>query len=159
MDVTTQLATIGGDDFSPVFREQSQSPFEQTADKDRADNGRITVVRADEAQDRDEGEAYAHNDRQARSDTPDGVQLNTGRDTGDEQGGLDKLRRLAAGQTAGACDDNHRGDVREEHREYMLQAQRDRIGERNPSFETGHIGQGNVGRAACRILFLHEYSF
>ena len=96
-------------------------------------------VGTDHQQASQEGEADAHDDGQLGADLPDGIELENGADTGGEHGALEELGDLHRGQVAvgaphqgGAAHDEHRRQVGDEHGQHVLQAEGNRLGQRDP---------------------------
>ena len=102
--------------------------------------------------DADEAGGGAHDDGQPRADGADGIELKERDKAGNEHGVLQQrdTQRLIACVHRDAADghqDQQRGQVANEHGQHVLQAQRDRLPQRQPSVEIvrGCESGGDVG--------------
>lgn len=128
------------DEFGPVFREETDGPLDKAADDYRADDGVIAILGADGAGYGHERKADAHYNRQSRAHLPYRKQLNQRTDSGNHHGGLNQLSRFTGPQVAGVCHDDQRCDIRDEHRQDVLQSEGNRFSQRNSSVQVVNIG-------------------
>ena len=147
-----------GEELAQGLEEEAQHGFEQAAQDGRTHDGTIGQHTAahgsrDAVEHAQEAGAGAHDDGDLTADRADGKQLHQRDDAGHEHGVLQQadlqVSELAARQTAGARDDEQRGQVADEHGEHMLQAQRDRLAK-------GHLGFEVVSRLLQLNIFDHK---
>ena len=147
-----------GEKLAQRLEEEAQHGFEQAAQDGRTHDGTISQHTAahgcrNAVEHAQEAGAGAHDDGDLTADRADGKQLHQRDDAGHEHGILQQadlqVRELAARQTAGARDDEQRGQVADEHGEHMLQAQRDRLAK-------GHLGFEVVSRLLQLNIFDHK---
>ena len=85
--VTTVEDTIGVISLNPVFCQQSENTFDDTADNDGSDNGIIAIGDAQIGKDRNKGKTDPHDDRKTGSNlVEDREQLDQCTNTGDQHG-------------------------------------------------------------------------
>ena len=128
------------DEFGPVFCEQTDGSLDKAADDYRADDGVVAILGADGAGYGHERKADAHYNRQPRAHLPYRKQLNQRTDSGNHHSGLNQLGCFTGSQVTGVCHDNQRRDIRDEHRQDVLQSERNRFSQRNSSVQVVNIG-------------------
>ena len=127
-------------ELGPIFCKEADSAFDEAAHNDGSDNGIVPILSADGAGHGYEGKADAHYNRQSRAHLPYRKQLNQRTDSGNHHGGLNQLGRFPGPQMAGVCHDDQRCDIRDEHRQDVLQSERNRFSQRNSSVQVVNIG-------------------
>lgn len=140
----------GGDNLPPVLRQKAQGALHQAAYDDRAHQGRVAVVGGDGAEHRHKGEADAHDYRQLGPHLPDGIELDQRGDARHEHGVLqqDGHLSLAEGRLGGGGDEGDGGQVGDEHRQDVLEAEGNGLPQGDPPIQLV-----NVVDAAFRGLF------
>ena len=94
----------------PVFCAQAEQALNAAADNDGSDHQTI-ILRGKRHHGRKERKAQAHHDRQPRTDTPDGVELNERADTGNQHCRLNEQRRVDGGECRAVVN----SDARNQH--------------------------------------------
>ena len=124
----------------PVLREETEDTLDDTTYEHRAHDGTVAILCTDEAEDRHEGEADTHDDREAGAQLPEErEELDQCTDPGDQHCTLDEHRGLRARESAGTTHDQDRGDVCDEHREDVLEAERDGVHHRHLALQRINI--------------------
>ena len=112
-----------GDESGPVFGKQSKAAFHQAANDDGSHQRAHTLGSGDSDGQREEGETDTHHDRQARSDTPHGIELDESANTGYDHTVLDKCGTQLGTHTSHIGQDDDRGDIGDKHRQDVLQSE------------------------------------
>ena len=112
-----------GDEPGPVFWKQSKAAFHQAANDDGSHQRAHTLGSGDSDGQREEGKTDTHHDRQARSDTPHGIELDESTDTGYDHTVLDKCGAQLGIHTSHIGQDDDRGDIGDKHRQDVLQSE------------------------------------
>ena len=152
-----------GEEFAQGLDQETKAHLKDTADDAGTHNGAVgknagVDVRCNDACgnacqhtsgngviDADKAGRGPHNDGQPAADGTDGIELDKGDEAGDQHGVLQQRnpqirKAVAVCQAAGPHNDQQRGQIADEHRQHMLQAQRDRLSQRDASVEG--IGAG-----------------
>lgn len=135
------------DDFSPVLCQQTQCSLDQAANQHRSHHRRVTVGCTYIAEDGHKGKADTHNDRQAETNLPDGIQLDEGRNACNEHRILQQDCNLRMVQTGGCSNQGNRSQVCHKHGKDVLKPEGDCLEERHLSIKLIDILCG------CRCLF------
>ena len=135
------------DDFSPVLCQQTQCSLDQAANQHRSHHRWITVGCTYIAEDGHKGKADTHNDRQAGTNLPDGIQLDEGRNACNEHRILQQDCNLRMVQTRGCSNQGNRSQVCHKHGKDVLKPEGDCLKKRHLSVELIDILCG------CRCLF------
>ena len=132
MDMTT--VPVGGEEPPQRLQEEAQHCFKQAADDGRAHNGPIGDNTAAHSSGNaveypDKAGGGTHDDGNLAADGANGKQLHQRNDPRHQHGVLKQAQlqigKLTPRDTAGAGDDQQRGQVAHEHSQHMLQSQRD----------------------------------
>ena len=152
-----------GEEFTQRLQEETQNAFKKTADDGCAHDGTISDNTAthgggNRVENAQEAGGSTHDDGNIAAHGADGEQLDQGNDTGYQHGVLQQmqlqLRKLTAGDSAGAGNDQQRGQVADEHGQHVLQAQGDRLLQ-------GHLAVQLIGffygKTSLYSLFIFQY--
>ncbi len=127
-------------DLHPVLDKETQQSFDNTADDHSSHESSHTHCGSYEYGEREECEADTHNDRQSRTNLPDRIKLYESADTGDYHTVLDEGSLESGVDSHDSCEDDDRGDVAHEHREHVLETERNGLSYRNSSVQLINVG-------------------
>ena len=111
----------------PILGEEAENALNESANDDGSDERAHAVGRAHADGEREEGERDAHDDRQARTDAPHGVELHERADAGYHHTVLYEHRTNVLVEPHGTGKNHYRSDVADEHRQHVLQAKRESL--------------------------------
>ena len=131
-----------GDDFDPVLGEKTEQAFHDTADNDRGHHRAVAFGGGDADGDRQEGETDAHHDGEPGPHRlKDGEELDERTDTGDNHCVLDEVGLEGGVQVADAGQNHNGSDVRDEHRQHVLETDGECLPKRHFTVQ----GKGGIG--------------
>ncbi len=134
MVTRVQPTTSGWEEAADVLVKEAHEDLHQTPRQASAQHSPYAARRAHGGGGRHKGEGGSHDDGKPgphliAASQPQGIELNEGGEAGDEHGALNHGHRVRAGESADPGDDEDGGQVRREHGQDVLEAQRDRRGE------------------------------